>query len=178
MRVVVGSKNPVKINATKNAFNHYFDNVDVIGTDVDSEVGDMPNTRELTLKGAITRAKKSLNSNADVDYGVGLEGGVYTTEYGMFLFGIVVIIDKNNELGISSAEGFMLPKIVADKVTQGEELGPVMDVLLGQKDVKKNQGAIGFFTKGVISRTKSFENSIVQALIKFINKELYDKNEF
>ena len=46
MRVVVGSKNPVKINATKNAFNHYFDNVDVIGTDVDSEVGDMPNTRE------------------------------------------------------------------------------------------------------------------------------------
>lgn len=175
MKIVVGSRNPVKINATKKAFSHYFENVQVIGFKVDSEVGYMPNTRELTLMGAITRAKKAFDSDDNVDYGVGLEGGVYTTEHGMFLFGMAVVIDKNKELGISSAEGFILPKIVEDKINQGAELGPVMDQLLGQKDTKKNQGAIGFFTKGVIDRTKSFEKSIVQALIRFINKELYEK---
>jgi len=171
MKVIVGSKNPVKVNATKAAFSKFFSDVEVKGESVDSGVSDMPLTAKETRLGAINRAKRSLELGAD--YGVGLEGGVEDTDYGMFLFGRVAIIDKNNNVGLSGAEGFLLPEIIAKRIRQGEELGPVMDDVTGLPDVKKNAGAVGIFTKNEISRTDSFEKSIILALVKFINKEIY-----
>ena len=42
MLVLVGSKNPVKIESVKEAFAKYFASVEVIGLDVDSKVPTQP----------------------------------------------------------------------------------------------------------------------------------------
>lgn len=172
MKIVVGSINPVKLNATKCAFSKFFKDVVVQGVNVNSEVSDMPLTREETKKGAITRARKSLELGAD--YGVGIEGGVHEEENGMFLFGIVAIIDKEKNLGLAGSEGFLLPEKIASRIRKGEELGPVMDEITGMHNVKQNNGAIGYFTKDYVTRTNSFEQSIILALVRFINKDLYE----
>lgn len=172
MKIIVGSKNPVKLNATKNAFSNFFKDVEVQGVDINSGVSDMPLTREETKKGAINRAKKSLELGAD--YGVGIEGGVHEEEHGMFLFGMVAIMDKEKNLGLAGSEGFLLPEKIAARIRNGEELGPVMDEITGMQNVKQNNGAIGYFTKDHVTRTNSFEQSINLALVRFVNKDLYE----
>ena len=174
MKVVVGSKNPVKVNAVKEAFEYFFDEVVVIGTNAKSGVSDMPTTELETMQGAMNRAKESLESAKDIDFGVGLEGGIEDTNLGMLLFGRVVILDNKGNVGFSGNEGFILPEKIAKRIRQGEELGPIMDDFLGESDIKKKQGAIGVFTKGYMDRTQSFKQSVVLALVKFINPEWYE----
>jgi inosine/xanthosine triphosphatase len=173
LKVVVGSTNPVKINATKKAFSRFFDDIEVIGINVDSGVSEMPISRSEIINGAINRAKKSLEN---ADYGVGLEGGTHETKYGMLLMGVTAIISKNGEIGLGNTEGFILPEMIAKRIRNGEELGPVMDDIINEKDTKKKLGAVGIFTKGQITRTDSFEQSVIIALIKFINPQFYNNN--
>ena len=42
MKILVGSQNPVKIEATKEAFLKYFEKVEVMGIEVDSKVSSQP----------------------------------------------------------------------------------------------------------------------------------------
>jgi len=51
MLILVGSKNPVKIESVKEAFEKYFSNVDVQGVEVSSGVSDQP-VNEDTFRGA------------------------------------------------------------------------------------------------------------------------------
>jgi len=77
MKVIVGSLNPVKIKAAKEAFSRYFQNVEVIGVKVKSGVSEQPIGDE-TFRGAENRALrlKELVQNPNAHFFVGLEGGV------------------------------------------------------------------------------------------------------
>ena len=55
MKILVGSQNPVKIEATKEAFSTYFGKVEVRGIKVDSKVSNQP-TNDETFHGARNRA--------------------------------------------------------------------------------------------------------------------------
>ena len=59
MKVIVGSKNPVKLNATRNVLERIYSNIEVSSVDVDSEVPDQPFGLDQTIKGAINRAKNA-----------------------------------------------------------------------------------------------------------------------
>jgi inosine/xanthosine triphosphatase len=173
MKIIVGSLNPVKINAAKSAFSKFWKDTDVSGTDMPSDVSHMPMTEDECIKGAINRARKALNNGAD--FGVGLEGGVKETEYGMFLLSWAAVADKEGNLGLGSGGSFALPEIIAKRIMEGEELGPVMDDITNTEDVKKKQGAIGFFTDGKLNRTTGFETAILFALTRFVKMEMYRK---
>jgi len=53
----------------------------------------------------------------------------------------------------------------------GEELGDLMDELTGQKNTKKGKGAIGFFTRGLVTRSDLYEHGVLMALAKFLAPE-------
>jgi len=55
VKVLVGSQNRVKLEATKEAFSRYFTEVEVIGIEVDSKVSSQPINEE-TFWGAKSRA--------------------------------------------------------------------------------------------------------------------------
>lgn len=52
----MGTKNPGKIQGAREAFEKYFDNVEIQGIAVDSEVGDQPFNQEI-IQGAKNRVK-------------------------------------------------------------------------------------------------------------------------
>lgn len=80
MKVVVASKNPVKIAATRCAFEACFpsETVEVQPVSADSGVDDQPFSDEDTRHGAINRAHNARETVPDADFWVGLEGGVDT----------------------------------------------------------------------------------------------------
>lgn len=47
---------------------------------------------------------------------------------------------------------------------RGKELGDVMDSLVREKDTKKRGGAIGIFTRGMVSRKELYEHGVWMAL--------------
>ena len=78
---IVGSKNPVKINAARNALSKVLSlpALDAVGLDVSSRVRDQPMTSAETRLGAVNRVKaclgKSDSESRNKDWFVAIEGG-------------------------------------------------------------------------------------------------------
>ncbi|MBI4359165.1 MAG: inosine/xanthosine triphosphatase [Candidatus Nealsonbacteria bacterium] len=172
MKISVGSKNPVKIAAVENSVQKIWPGAEVIGIEVDSGVSNQPRSNEEAIQGATNRARLS-RQQAGADLGIGLEGCVSDSKFGMFVSGWVVAIDKKGEIGIGGGGGLLLPEKVASEIRKGKELGPVMDGFIGGHNTKQKQGTVGVLTNNLIPRTDAFEKSVIFALARFINPHFY-----
>jgi len=171
MRIIVGSKNPVKVKAVEEAFRRYWAGCEVLGIEVSSGVAEQPMSEEETRRGARARAKIALRG---ADYGVGLEGGVTEFEGKMYECAWTCILRKDGAEGMGGGLYFELPGEVAKRIRGGGELGPIMDELTKEKNVKQKLGAIGIFSKGQLDRKAAYVNLVLQALIKFVSPEWFE----
>lgn len=176
MKVLVGSLNPVKINAVKEAFSKYFDGVTAVGWDISSGVPDQPIGDEI-FEGAKNRAQelKKLNNSHDLqaDYFVGIEGGVMKGFHKYRSFGCMCIIDKQDRISFGTSPQYELPEFIIKELLKGVELGKVTDRLTGEKNTKHKGGTVGFLTKGVMDRKEFYVHGLTVALIPFINADKY-----
>jgi inosine/xanthosine triphosphatase len=174
-RISVGSQNPVKIQAVTSAVNKIWDNTEVIAVKCPSGVSIQPTSDDEAIKGAVTRAHLSLQKTG-ADVGIGLEGSINDTGYGMFVTGWVAAVDKAGTMGIGGGGKLLLPEDVAAKVRTGKELGPVMDEFVGEYNTKQKQGAVGIFTGNLVTRADAFERAVIYALTRFINPGYYTES--
>lgn len=172
MKVAIGSKNPVKIQAVKNVIDKVWTNSEIIGIEVKHGTNIQPNTQKEAIEGALKRAQLAL-TQANADYGIGLEGNTFDTEHGMFLDGWAAIVDKTGKYGVASCGALMLPEKLAKEVRQGNELGPATDKHYGHDNIKQKEGTVGMLTNNMIKRTEGFERGVIYALAKFLNPEYY-----
>ena len=175
INVIVGSKNPVKVQAIQDALSMYFpDTVIMIeGINAPSLVADQPMDTEETLLGAINRVNYC-KSKHQADYYAAIEGGVETTKYGCFTFAYIVI-DDGNKQSVSRSASLPLPKFIYQALENGEELGDVMDTVFNESNVKQKCGAIGLLTKQLASRGSCYQQAAIMCMAPFINGNLYDQ---
>ena len=128
--------------------------------------------RDRCRVGAINRAKLALK-NSDTDFGVGLEGGVNPETSGLMLLGWVAIVHRDGRESVGCTCKIPLPKVLADRVLAGEELGPVMDDVLQEKHTKHKGGASGALTEGLVMRQDKFAMAVAYALAPFVAPEFY-----
>jgi inosine/xanthosine triphosphatase len=172
MKIAVGSKNPVKINAVKNAFNKFFNEFELVSLSSPSNVSNMPMSLKETIEGARNRAIYSIKSE-DADFGVGLEGGCEEIDGKFFLSGIVVIKDKNGKEGIGKSSAVSLPESFIKEIKKGKELGEIIDEITNDKDSKQKGGAVSFLTDNKLQREDEFTDAVTFAIVPFIKKDLY-----
>ncbi|MFK8104559.1 MAG: inosine/xanthosine triphosphatase [Saprospiraceae bacterium] len=174
-KIIIASQNPVKINATQKAFVAAFADPQVFeGISVPSGVSDQPMSDEETLKGARNRTNAAKAAFPDADFWVGLEGGVEELPSGMYAFAWIVV-QSNTQVGQAKSSYLPLAPIIAQRLQRGEELGPVNDAVFGQKDSKKAGGAAGLLTNNILSREKIYTDTVILALIPFLQPELYTR---
>ena len=173
-KVIVASKNPVKIEATKSAFKKVFPREKILieGVSVKSGVGDQPMSDKDTYKGAHNRARNAKRQFAKADYWIGIEGGINAAGNEMLTFAWIIILSEN-KLGKARTGSFFLPEKVVKLMNKGMELGDADDIVFGKSNSKQKNGAVGLLTKNVLTRTSFYESAIVLALIPFKNSELY-----
>lgn len=175
-KILVGSKNPVKLEAVKEAFLKYFKKVEVIGISVESHVPPQPVNDE-TYLGAKSRALhlKEFNDKEELkaDFFVGIEGGIAEEFERWFAFGAMCIMDNEGRMGFGTSPHFELPKNIVDKLLEGIELGDVIDELTNTKNSKHQAGAIGFFTNDVMDRKELYIEGLIVAMVPFIHPNLY-----
>lgn len=174
MKILVGSNNPVKIEAVKEGFSKYFQDIEVQNISVNSEVSHQPIDEE-TFHGAKNRVlalqKADSEEKTNADFFVGIEGGIIQLHSKWFVFGCICIMDKTGKLGFGLSPMFELPKGMTAKLLQGEELGTVVDTTFGLHNVKQKGGAIGYFTNGVITRKDFYVPGVITALVPFLNEK-------
>ncbi|OGH10492.1 MAG: hypothetical protein A2857_00800 [Candidatus Levybacteria bacterium RIFCSPHIGHO2_01_FULL_36_15] len=173
MIVAVGSKNKTKINPVKKIFSRHFKDIKVVGVNVLSGVRDQPMEDGETFKGALNRASQALKKIKDAEYGVGIEGGFHKYSYGWFERSIVVVVDRNGDIGIGSSGGVVMPEKIIKRIKKGENLSQAIDATFGTKNIGKGIGMFGVFTKGAVTRTKAVEHGVAFALSRFLHKNLY-----
>ncbi len=174
-KVIVASKNPVKINSAKLAFERMFpdEQFEVIGILGSSGVPDQPLGDEETLVGAINRATNIQATNPDADFWVGMEGGVQKRGEEMEVFAWMAVKSRNNIWGKGRTGTFFLPKPIIELINQGVELSVADDRVFGRHNSGQKNGATGLLTGDVIDRTEYYVHAMVLALIPFKNPELY-----
>jgi inosine/xanthosine triphosphatase len=172
MKVGVGSKNPAKISAVRSVFEKVWPEVEIVGAAVPSGVSEMPVGDTVILTGARNRAV-AVQDRLGADFGVGLEGGVHQDGAGLLLMGWVVIVDRNGREGIGGTGRLPLPEAIAEQVLAGRELGPLMDELLGEENVKQKGGAVGALTAGLVPRSETFAVAVAYALGPFVATDFY-----
>ncbi len=134
-----------------------------------------------TFTGAENRAlaliEINLAGNLNADFFVGIEGGIMEIHNTWFAFGCMCVIDKNKNSSFGASPLFELPDFVVDELLDGVELGEVMDELTGTKNTKHKDGAIGFFTNGVMDRQNLYVQGLITALAPFQHKKLFFEEE-
>lgn len=173
-KVVVASKNPVKIQAVELGFKRMFsgEEFEFIGVSAPSNVADQPFGNQETFIGARNRANNAVKEIKDADFYVGIEGGVEEVGEDMEAFAWVCI-KSGEKYGKSRTGTFFLPKKVVELLKQGKELGEVDDIVFNIQNSKQNMGAVGILTGGEIKRADYYAEAVVLALIPFKNLDLY-----
>ncbi|WP_085991652.1 DUF84 family protein [Oceanobacillus senegalensis] len=155
MKIVIGSKNPTKINAVEEVFPE----LEVSSKDVPSKVAAQPFSDEETRHGAINRAKQCKDISKGT-IGIGLEGGVMYVEDELYLCNWGALVTEDEQIFTASGARIKLPKEIDEQLKRGLELGDIMDDYAKRENVRKNEGTIGIFTNDLVSRKNMFQHVV------------------
>ena len=173
MQIVVASKNPVKIEATRSAFAALLPDreIDVVGVAVDSGVSDQPLTDDETRRGARNRATNATTARPTADYCVGLEGGLEVTDGVLLAFAWIAIQSRSGVISCARSATLPLPDSIRDLIDQGLELGDANDKVFATKNSKQGGGAYGLLTGGLLTRESIYTETAMLALLPFVNEQ-------
>ena len=174
LKIVVTSKNPVKIEATKLGFEKMFPDIEyeVETLSVSSDVSDQPKSSKETYQGALNRVNNAAQV-AEADYYIGIEGGIEDSERGMEVLAWIVIRSQDGKYGAGRTTSFYLPESVRKIIHEGKELGDACDLIFNESNMKQKEGTVGILTANNITRTKYYIDPVIMALIPFKNPDLY-----
>lgn len=190
LRVVVGSRNPVKVEAARLGVQRAFPGAEVAIQDVavPSGVPDQPMDDEETRRGARGRAGAAVRAVPDADLWVGMEGGLdelrSATNHDpcrdrLFAYAWVAVRRRGRDgpdvprLGESRTATFELPPQVVELVRGGMELGDADDHVFGRNDSKSEEGAVGLLTRGLVTRAELYAPAVLLALVPFLRRDLF-----
>jgi inosine/xanthosine triphosphatase len=184
INICVGSLNPVKIKATTLAFKKYFKKIAVFKVKANSKIPNQPIGMDMTINGAINRAKFALNylinekSRYKNIFGIGIEAGlvpITKTISGYMDFQFCAIMDENQTITLGSGISFEYPKFIIDQILEKRdlEIGEIIGKLAGNVNLKNETGAISFLSKNEVNRTEILTQAVICALLPRINRKLY-----
>jgi inosine/xanthosine triphosphatase len=176
LKVLVGSRNPVKIGAVGDVFGQYFGDVEVHGIEVASGVPAQP-VGDDTFLGARNRALALVQINREqrlaASYCAGLEGGIAQLADRWYAFGAICLADADGRCAFGVSPMFELAPALLQPLLEGEELGHVVDRLSGEHNTKQKGGAIAYLTQGRLGRRELYAQGVLMALVPHLNGDLY-----
>jgi inosine/xanthosine triphosphatase len=181
IKVMIISKNPVKIEATRDSFSQFYNNIKFFELETaNTNLAPQPIGEEETFKTSRRRVEYGRRIKPNFTFYVGIEGGVIINTRSNHAR-IVVYSSVGNNNVIETVRGCEIPlpsQWYEELVKQHHnELGDLMTNISGIPDIKQKQGAVGFLTRNVTKRYDILKQSVTMALIPFLNPSLFDVQE-
>ncbi len=170
MLIQAGSENPTKLKGTKKALQKVFGSKFILkGGKENSGVSAHPFNKE-TFKGAKTRAKNAWKK-AKCDYSLGIESGLFFLNK-LYIDITVCCVYDGKECTYGTGMGFVLPEKIARKIREKDsDLTKAIEEMTGIKKIGRKQGALGWFSAGMMHRSEQIEAAVACAFIPRIAKE-------
>lgn len=177
-KIIVGSKNEVKVSAVREVVADYksLAGAEVIGVSVASGMSDQPLSLEETIQGAKNRAESAYQPDS---ISIGLECGLMripSSEEEFMHISICSIFDgKKHHLGMSS--GFRVPRSISALILEeGLDLNQAMKKcgFTENPQLGASEGTVGVFTNGRIPRKTYCKQSLTVALISIEQPRYFD----
>lgn len=174
MKVLIATKNKGKIEGAKRALENYFNNVEIQGIPVESNVSEQPVNDEI-YNGAKNRVKNlkmyAKENNLVADLYLSIESGINNSLNRWMITNIAVIEDNNDFESYGTSPSFPVPdKLVQDVIDT--DLSQVMNKLFEKDEERHNNGGgIQLLTHNKISRIDLTEMAFIMALTKYINDD-------
>ena len=175
-KVAIGTKNPIKIEAIKEALAEIYKNskdYEILFDSSESKVHKLPKSDKECIVGARNRSLDMLSKFQDADYGVGIEGGLDINDQGVFLCTWIIITSKFGKEAVACSPKILLPKKASKLVFEGKRMSEIMQLYVDDKDIKIKVGADGVLTSNLITRKTSTKVAFIYAFAKFMNFKYY-----
>lgn len=174
MKVLIATKNQGKIEGAKRALLNYFEDIEIQGISVESNVSEQPVNDEIYI-GAKNRVKNlksyAQENNIKADLYLSIESGINNLLGRWMITSIAVIEDNFNFESYGTSPSFPVPDKLAEDVIN-TDLTQVMNKILGKDEERHNKGGgIQLLTHDKMSRIDLNEMAFVMALTKYINGE-------
>jgi len=175
MKILVGSQNRVKVEAAKEAFEEYFEDVHAEGIKVESNVPDQPVNIDI-YNGARNRVDNLISyakeNNIDAEYFAAIESGITNGLGKWMIINVAVVKDKDGFETYGSSAGFPVPEKYVERI-KTESLGVVMDDIFKEDELRIKQGGIGLLTREKIDRKNLSKDAFIMALTEIINDKIW-----
>ncbi len=173
-RVIIASKNPVKVAVAKRAFTNVFadETFEFVALTSESGVSEQPLNDE-TLEGALNRLNYIKKHHPEAEYLISQEGGIYTDGSDMYTKAWIVICNKAGHTTKSSTAEFRLPTKIVQDIKDGYELGEATDRFFSSQNSKHGLATIGHLTDGLINREDLYVQPAIIALSELKHQEWY-----
>ncbi len=174
MKVLVATKNQGKIEGAKRALLKYFDDVEISGIPVDSNVGEQPVNDEIYI-GAKNRVKNlktyAKKNNIEADLFLAVESGI-NNSLGRWMITNIAVIEDNYEFeSYGTSPSFPVPDNLVQNIIE-TDLSQVMNTIFEKDNERHNKGGgIQLLTHNKVSRIDLTEIAFIMALVKYINND-------
>lgn len=181
-RVRVGSANPPKLQAVRDALAGFAPEAEVEGVPVASGVADQPVGFEEITAGARNRARAAFASGG-CELAIGYEDGLVEIPGAperWFNVGCAAVCDGRREaLGFSS--GFAYPPACSERAVSARvPIGELFDAFWSERRGEApgrpsalSQGNVGRLTEGALPRAEYTRHAVLCALVSFLHPDLY-----
>lgn len=175
MKVIVGSKNPMKLQIVVKVFLDVFPEEEIKFSthEASSGVSDQPYGIEETKTGAFNRTQSAKESDIRGDYFVGLEGGIEIIDEEYWVTAWMCVQNIAGKVGYGRTSSFKLPEKMVVLLKEGKELSEASDIIFDDENSGQKGGAIGFLTNGDVTRADFYTHALRFALIPFTQPTLY-----
>ena len=172
MKVLIATKNQGKIEGAKRALLNYYNDIEIKGIPVDSNVGEQPVDDEIYIgaKNRVKNLKKyAKENNINADLYLSIESGINKL-LGRWMITNIAVIEDNKEFeSYGTSPSFPVPeRLVQDIINT--DLSQVMNNIFEKDEERHNKGGgIQLLTHDKISRIDLTEMAFIMALTKYIN---------
>lgn len=174
MKVLIATKNQGKIEGAKRALSNYFDNIEIQGIPVESDVNEQPVNEEIYTgaRNRIKNLKKYCHeNNRKADLYLAIESGITNSLGKWMITNIAIIEDKEDFESCGTSPSFPVPdRLVKDVIKTN--LSQVMNSIFEKDDERHNHGGgIQLLTHNKVTRIDLTEMAFIMALTRYINEE-------
>lgn len=176
MKILVGTKNKGKLEGAKRAFERYFDNVEIEGISVESEVSSEPLNEEIRrgVENRVKNVKQYAKENGiEADFYIASEAGFFNTFGPWMDTNFAMIEDKHGFVSFGASDCFVMPDKLAEEAMK-TELKDVMERIFKEKNTNQGGGGINNLTDEAITRIDLTEHAYIMALIEHRKKSFWN----
>ena len=141
MKVLIATKNQGKIEGAKRALENYFENVEITGVPVESNVGEQPVNKEIYIgaKNRVHNLKQYANeNNIKADLYMAIESGINDCLGRWMITNIAVIEDENSFESYGTSSSFPVPDRLVKEIID-TDLSQVMNNIFTKDDERHNR---------------------------------------